>query len=222
VDIQRRQTDMYGWLYLWLLWLAAEGQVTFHRSCDCEYVVNGKCAYTLMLPLGNSGTCSGDSGATATLQQSVTLLQQNVSALRDWLSEQSRLLAQAQSGVIALQQGVAALSPGLCNETSPNIAQQLRDHDSQVVALQSAVARVHETAAGVAKVVRRLEETTTELGRKLTAHARLAETIDNATATVDRMATDVRQLKMLDGYTCRFVLFAHALVGSYPVSSIIG
>ena len=207
---------MASWSYMWLLWLVAEGQVTFHRSCDCEFTVDGKCAYTLMLPLGTSGTCSGDSGATASLRQSVSLLQRNVSALRDWLSEQSRLLALAQSGVISLQLRVSSLSPGSPNDTSPSFADQFRDHNSQIVALQGAVARVHETATSVAAVVHRLEETTTELAAQLAKHAQLAETIGNTTAAVDRMAADLRQMQARTGNVCRFVqLF---LIGSHATS----
>ena len=182
--------------------MAVECQVTFRRSCDCEFMVDGKCAYTLLLPVGTSESCSGDNADTASLRQSMSLLQRNVTDLRGWLSEQSRLLAQAQSGVLSLQQNVAFLSPIRCNDTSPNLADLIRDHDSQIVALQGAIARVHDIATGV---VDRLQETTTELGTQLATHARIEATISNATERADRLAADMRQLHARTGYTCRFV-----------------
>ena len=50
--------NAYDTFKTWCLYLVllsslhnVSSQRTYMRTCDCEYVVDGKCAYTLLLPL---------------------------------------------------------------------------------------------------------------------------------------------------------------------------
>lgn len=83
------------------------------RTCECEYVSNGKCAYTLLLPISEgAATCDPSRGSSGSGEQSTDLswiqsqltdLQLNVTILKEWSGSQSRLLSQLQSIIIDLQ-----------------------------------------------------------------------------------------------------------------------
>ncbi|KAK2146024.1 hypothetical protein LSH36_639g02002 [Paralvinella palmiformis] len=108
------------------------GQRTYMRTCECEYVSNGKCAYTLLLPIGDtaaicdSGPGSSDSGTTprdlSWIESQLADIQLNVTILKEWNGSQSRLLSQLQSVIINLQSmtassGLSASPDGLQSET---------------------------------------------------------------------------------------------------------
>lgn len=91
-------------------------QKTFMNTCECEYVTNGKCAYTILLPIGdsviqNSCPSRGDGGGDGigidmeAFGNQLRKLETNVSDLSSWSLEQVRLLAQLQAAVLELRLG---------------------------------------------------------------------------------------------------------------------
>ena len=82
------------------------------RSCDCEPTPDGKCAYTLMLPMTTSETtCSTDGEPSDSkdtglisrldsLEETVLNLQQNISQVNKWTADQARMLSQLQSKLL--------------------------------------------------------------------------------------------------------------------------
>ena len=81
------------------------GQKTFRRACDCEYMVDGKCAYTLLLPSGQRGEAMCPSGNTDSrnsempedVQQRVNDLHRNYTQLLSMYSSQATMLNQVYS-----------------------------------------------------------------------------------------------------------------------------
>ena len=82
------------------------GQKTFRRACDCEYTVDGKCAYTLLLPSGQrgEGMCphSGNTDSTndempEDMQQTINDLHRNYTQLLSMYSSQATMLNQVYS-----------------------------------------------------------------------------------------------------------------------------
>ena len=80
----------------------SSGQKTFRRACDCEYMVDGKCAYTLLLPSGQRGEAMCPSGNTDSrndempedVQQRVNDLHRNYTQLLSMYSSQATMLNQ--------------------------------------------------------------------------------------------------------------------------------
>ena len=83
-------------------------QAVNQRGCDCDYRVDGKCAFTLLMPsCGSGGSCgdkdkcdAGQSSAVDEVRDEVMRLQGNVSDLRDWSVNQTRIISQLQSDLI--------------------------------------------------------------------------------------------------------------------------
>ena len=79
-------------------------QRTYQRSCECEYTVDGKCAYTLLLPAGSGetgATCPSNSEKTDLLQSELANLQEQVTQLSESTAEQTQVIAQLQSDLLA-------------------------------------------------------------------------------------------------------------------------
>ena len=84
------------------LLLSSHGQRTHSRSCDCEYMENGKCVYKLLLPAGGqgAGTCPSDSGSGAMsveLQNSISKLEKNLTDMSLKYSSQTSQINQIYS-----------------------------------------------------------------------------------------------------------------------------
>ena len=82
--------------------LSSHGQRTHSRSCDCEYMENGKCVYKLLLPTGGqgSGTCPSDGGSdvmSAELQNTIAKLERNFTDLSMKYSNQASQINQIYS-----------------------------------------------------------------------------------------------------------------------------
>ena len=94
---------------VWLLMLVTPGgdaQRTYQRHCECEYFVDGRCAYTLLLPTTTQGEMScplSNSSAAA------GRLLDDVSALRTWTGEQAKALVTLQNSVSTLAAAVRRL-----------------------------------------------------------------------------------------------------------------
>lgn len=115
----------------------AISQKTYMRACDCEYIVDGKCAYTLYLPVPtnsaqNTGpTCPKSVTETNTAKEqsmriesvetTLDLVQSNLSRLRDITAQNARLLLDVQNKVISLQHVV------LMNNQTPVVDEKRRE-----------------------------------------------------------------------------------------------
>jgi len=94
-----------------LVWLlvsvtVSAGQRTYQRHCECEYSVDGRCAYTLLLPTMNSGEMACPlSNSSASLSR----LQDDVSALRSWTGEHAKAVVTLHNTVNTLTAAVQLL-----------------------------------------------------------------------------------------------------------------
>ena len=100
-------------------------QRTYRRACDCEYTVDGKCAYTLLLPKGQEtcsqgGSTSSGGGDSPNQQQTnndvmnrISALQTNVSQLWTASGDQARMLNQLQSMFISQQENMYAMTQNM-------------------------------------------------------------------------------------------------------------
>ena len=104
---------------LLVVWCAvAPCQRTYNRQCQCEYTVNGQCAYTLMLPADRSCPTNASSG------RQVDDLQRNVSTLSAVALQQSERLGRLQDHVLDVQSRLASLSEKLNNNLRTPETQQ--------------------------------------------------------------------------------------------------
>lgn len=155
----------------WKLWLSlcvfgtlvygAAAQKTYSRACQCEKVINGQCAYTLLLPIpgkvdGENGVCptSGDGessspgdGSTGPpseevqekleeLNAQISELRQNVSTLDSWTGEQAKTLVTLQNVVNAQNMILASIQAGALPGGMPseeNKTSELYDSLNEVV-----------------------------------------------------------------------------------------
>ena len=118
--------------------LGGYAQRTYMRTCDCEYVVDGKCAYTLFLPLNpntlppNGGSCPSSSGSSRLPSDELQYLQDNVTQIQKYSLEQSYTLTQLQSTLLAMQQEVISMALIQANDSKGVMELQ-----SKVVTLQN-------------------------------------------------------------------------------------
>ena len=109
-------------LSLLLLLPAYHNQRTYRRTCDCEYTTDGRCAYTLLLPVtttDSSPVCPRD-GATnndnnkpqggSSDNDVLRHLTSNVTEMREYAARQSWMLNQLQSAILTLQTRTETLS----------------------------------------------------------------------------------------------------------------
>ena len=117
--------------------LTATAQRTHKRFCECEYMVNGKCAYTLLLPTGsstgknnNNSVCpttppntGKPAGNSPQVEKKLEALEKNLTQSQTWNAEQSRQLNQLQSTLIRQQQGMVNLTSaaGQCTDTCQDV-----------------------------------------------------------------------------------------------------
>ena len=81
---------------------SSHGQKTFRRACDCEYMVDGKCAYTLLLPSGQQGEAmcpenSNMGSMNEDMQSTLNALHRNYTQLLSMYSSQATTLNQVYS-----------------------------------------------------------------------------------------------------------------------------
>lgn len=127
---------------LMLTFLEAGGQKTYSRHCDCEYIIDGKCAYTLMVPISqvNGGsTCPQGKPSNNqpvsnhtlldSINQKYTDLQSNLSKLEKWSWEQAKLTAQLQ-GIVIQNLG------NLHNNNKPNTKDNINNTQDILQVLQ--------------------------------------------------------------------------------------
>lgn len=111
-----------------------DAQRTYRRHCECEYAVNGQCAYTLLLPT----TPSGEMACPLTnSSDSLGRLQDDVSALQAWTGEQAK-------AVVTLQNAVNSLTDSGGNGTD----------SAAMDAVRAAVERLNRTVVELAALCR--------------------------------------------------------------------
>jgi len=97
-------------LVMWLVMLLtrlSDAQRTYQRHCDCEYFVDGRCAYTLLLPTTTHSaemTCPQSNSSAA-----LSRLQDDVSALRSWTGDEAKTILKLQNTVNDLAAAVQHL-----------------------------------------------------------------------------------------------------------------
>jgi len=127
-------------------------QRTYQRHCDCEYWVNGKCAYTLLVPATSNGdmTCP-----LANSSASLSRLQDDVSALQTWTGEQAKAVVMLQNSINALMAAVRRLEtadgtrrPATDTSNSSQSAAALDDIKTAVDQLNRTVVRLTALCRG--------------------------------------------------------------------------
>lgn len=146
-------------------------QRTYQRACDCEYMVNGKCAYTLLLPTGgNGGTCPGAGAGSETVDYFLRNMTNRVNNLYEIAMNQSLFLIRVQDSIIELQR---------TNPPSLNDSSDWRQRQEATLALLNA------TLQSGAKELDQLKMTTEMLARNLS----------NLTALVQLQMTELSNLQ---------------------------
>lgn len=128
-----------------LVVLCVRAQRTFMRTCDCEYTVDGKCAYTLLLPLTQEALPNCDShlppNTAENVQSRLKDLSSNVSQLGGWLAEHSRILNQLQSALIAQQRApVGPNNTVTFDNTTLDLIRHAHEQNTRIGALEMQVA----------------------------------------------------------------------------------
>ncbi len=193
---------------VWLFSFLQNGrcQRTFMHTCDCEYITNGKCAYTLLLPVGDNvvdATCpegGGQSGGNNTesmedFRLELGRLQANISDLHVWTASQARLLSQLQ-GIILHRWN---RNDSVTDLESLDIAANVSNLAAMVQNLSSAV---EDTRSGLVQATASLQGTGQRLGniegRLLTLeteNARLANLSQSYQTALEELRSEGRSTR---------------------------
>ena len=194
-------------LVLSLIIAGSDAQRTYRRSCDCEPTADGKCSYTLLLPLAAAGTCSdatapiGNQSAWSASYEQVAALRGNVSRLSDWLADQARLLTQLQGSVLTMQRAIAGapLSPG---GGSVDVSAVVAQHATAIASLRYNVNNLHRIVDGVAETVDGLRRNFTRLDA-VGGAAPSPGGDSGVESRVNRLSRDVVRLTDVTRHLCR-------------------
>ena len=192
----------------------AAAQRTFLRSCDCDYMIDGKCAYTLLLPVGGSSeTCPQTSDPTYTnqIQNSIEQLDQNVTKLALWLSEQARILNNVQGTVINLQESISSTnidSDSILSASadSSSIISTINDHSVSITNIQEQVQQLNAASQSVDTDIMTLYSTTAILREEYT---NLQQSVGESSQIIEQQALTIQELT--DTLTDLQVRYASAL-----------
>lgn len=188
-------------------------QRTYQRACDCEYMVNGKCAYTLLLPTGGSdGTCPGSGAAgSETVEYYLRNMTNRVNNLYEIAMNQSLLLSRVQDSIIELQR--TNNQPPL-NDSSGWLQRQLALLNAT---LQSGAKELDQLKMTTEMLARNLSNLTglvqlqmTELSHLQSVVNNTKETPYNRTADDDKISQLSDAVKLLRQASCirRAALFS--------------
>ena len=174
----------------------SSSQRTYVRSCDCEYTVNGKCAYTLLLPIYNGsganavGACDASSSSSSSTSAAVSNLHANVSYLLTWSHETTRLISQLQGILLSLTAGndSSTCRSGGCSDVVVTAAVEKQAAD---------IANVTTSLAGLTANVRALNYAMTSLSVNVSG---LQQAIANQKLKIDTLTAEVL---MLTEWTCQ-------------------
>ena len=152
----------------------APGQPTYDRQCQCEYTVDGQCAYTLLLPAG--GSCPGGDSSS---RRQVEDLQQNFTALSVVALRQSERLGRLQEHVLDVQSRLAGLTEKLTD--SPQTQNGTRTADGTGTQQEE----IRALATNLDTGLRRNNETM----------SRLEEKVSNVAANVSVLQSQAAELE---------------------------
>ena len=171
-------------------------QRTSLRSCDCEYTVDGRCAYTLMLPLANqegatpycpqrtdvsSNNNTNDVAANERLndiEASVQSLDANLTQVNQWTMQNAQLLSVLQNRVMTIQERV-----GIINESDYT----MQDTSSGNAAMNQSIASLQSQADRQADRIDTLADSVNNIANDVTTLRSDYNTLETrlATATDD-------------------------------------
>ena len=138
-------------------------QRTYQRTCDCEYMVDGKCAYTLLLPSGDGAQpseCSTGSGNdTAAFELFSEQLRRNLSELESFTGNQAKSIVSLQNTVHQQEMDLANIANGpgknitsSCNGC-PGLANNISGQETKISALEREVAQLSDIVASLARQI---------------------------------------------------------------------
>ena len=151
-------------------------QRTTMRTCDCEYTVDGRCAYTLLLPAGGSdaSTCPQTGGGSEltseevarldAVQSNVESLSTNVSQLSSQTLQNAQLLSMLQSRVMTLYDRTANLTSHTGNTTqndgmmTSDVQEQIDQQTESIAAIANSLALLQNDVTSVRNDVTSLTE----------------------------------------------------------------
>lgn len=130
---------IYGFVFFLILG-ASNSQKTYKRSCDCEYVVDGKCAYTLLLPTQTGGDTNGQAVCpkpSDTTASDLAQIRENITSLDRWSGDQAKMLSQLQSQVLSFHEQITRINSTVqgssdCGKCTADISAQLQNQVAQV------------------------------------------------------------------------------------------
>lgn len=191
----------------------ASGQRTYQRTCDCEYTVDGKCAYTLVLPTGggSEGSCptdssSGDGGDE--LQMHLEQLKANLSGVEDWVAEQGRMIAQLQNTLLVevigkLAEITGGGGDGEGCEGCSTLQAIVNDHTSN---LETLAQRLQEKDASIRSINDTVSEALMKIEKLQAAQAAAAlqqnNTVNNINSLEGRVQADIADVRM-NNFLCQ-------------------
>jgi len=130
---------------LWLMVFVTMGgtQRTYQRHCECEYWLDGRCAYTLLLPSTNSGDVCPLVNSTV-----LSRLQEDVNTLQTWTGEQAKAVVTLQNSVNTLTAAVQRLQDTDGSEDSSN------SRSAGLDAIKAAVDQLNRTVVELTSLCR--------------------------------------------------------------------
>ena len=129
-------------------------QRTYQRSCECEKTVDGKCAYTLVLPLdsgGNSGSnCKGgclapSNDSTTKINSSLNSLGQSIDSIQRWTGEQAKMMVSLQNRLTSLEQHQGFGTSGNASSDYFELRRNISEQASKLEKLERDLETVNET-----------------------------------------------------------------------------
>ena len=173
--------------------LPGQAQRTFMRSCDCEYTVDGKCAYTILLPTSYESPGSSQQEQCSDrhdLQTRIQWLEQKMQNLTEWNAEQTRLFTQLQSTLIYLQDTLTMVSGNAGCGT--DIHTKLEANSQEINNVKEQLLQLQELENDVAKAQLDIEQLRDGYS---SSQALLGE----ASMVIDKLVKDMEVLKAADG-----------------------
>ena len=94
---------MVAYTFLLLATLST-AQKTYQPYCGCDSIIDGKCVYTLHLPIYGAGNTADTMQSQCSVQeQTITDINSNLGQLNEQLAEAKNHISQLQSGLIDIQ-----------------------------------------------------------------------------------------------------------------------
>lgn len=148
-------------------------QRTYMRHCDCEYTVDGKCAYTLLLPQSSESTCSTSESPSSDIES----LKSNVSSLLAQTLENAHLLSQLQGSVLYVMQELQNFKSSNVSNENATLDGEWQKNVTTIVA--DTVMSVYNLTTNVHQMQERMDEMEEEMDSLKQTVVRLTERFDS-------------------------------------------